>query len=471
MLYDNLTMQIKRRLLTKIARMLKDGTLMERIATIPIEECPRDAFSFRCCVHKDRYIMKHKIVSILGFEIEHEEIDLIHLSEFAKRALNGEIKTKKMLSVVHEACSACIQSQYNITNMCRGCAGRPCIVNCPRGAISSRGGKAHIDHEKCVQCGTCVKVCPYHAVVYNPVPCEDICPVHAITKGPDGTKHINPDICIHCGKCMQTCPYGAIMERSRLIDIFQALSDPAQKVVALPAPSLYGQFKATTGQVLAAVRAVGFDEVVEVARGAEETAAREAAELKENMAEGLSFMTSSCCPAYTTWVDKHAPELKPHVSTTRSPMIYAARHARALYPGAKIVFIGPCLAKRFEADQSDEVDCVMSFEELGALMAACGVEPRQCEAEPLEPAVTGYARGFAQAGGVRTAIVHGVGEEYTTTSLDGLNKRNQNALRAMLKEPVAQFVEVMSCDGGCLNGPCSLEPLAAARRQFKKALK
>lgn len=86
MLYDNLTMQIKRRLLTKIARMLKDGTLMERIATIPIEECPRDAFSFRCCVHKDRYIMKHKIVSILGFEIEHEEIDLIHLSEFAKRA-------------------------------------------------------------------------------------------------------------------------------------------------------------------------------------------------------------------------------------------------------------------------------------------------------------------------------------------------------------------------------------------------
>lgn len=471
MLYDNFTMQIKRRLLTKIAQMLKEGTLIEHIAYIPIEECPRDAFSFRCCVHKDRYIMKHKIVSILGFEIEHEEIDLIHLSEFAKRALIGETKTKKMLSVVHEACSACIQSQYAITNMCRGCAARPCIMNCPKGAISSLNGKAHIDHDKCVQCGTCLKVCPYHAVVYTPVPCEDICPVRAITKGEDGTKHINPDICIHCGKCMQTCPYGAIMERSRIVDIFQALTDPDQKVIAIPAPSLYGQFKAGTGQILSAIRALGFDEVVEVALGAEETAAREAEELKEKMAEGATFMTSSCCPAYTTWVDKHAPDLKPHVSTTRSPMIYAARHVRARHPDAKIVFIGPCLAKRFEADQSEEVDMVMSFEELGAFMIAYGVDPQQCEEQPLDTTVTGYARGFAQAGGVRTAIVHGVGEEYTTTSLDGLNKRNQNALRGMLKEPVAQFVEVMSCDGGCLNGPCALEPLTAARRQFKKALK
>ncbi len=471
MLYDNFTMQTKRRLLIKIAQMLKEGTLVSQVASIPIEECPRDAFSFRCCVHKDRYIMKHKIASILGFEIESEEIDLIHLSEFATRALARQGINKKPYSVIHEACSACTKSQYAVTNMCRGCAARPCIMNCPKGAISSLDGKAHIDPDKCAQCGMCLKACPYHAIVFTPVPCADICPVHAISQKEDGTRFIDLEKCIHCGRCMQVCPFGAIMERSHIVDIALALNDPGLKVVAIPAPSICGQFKATTGQILSAIRQIGFDEVLEVALGAEETARHEAVELKEKMEEGQAFMTSSCCPAYTEWVHKHAPELEPYVSETRSPMIYAARIAREKFPDAVVVFIGPCLAKRFEAEQSGEVDYVMSFEELGAFMVAGGVDPQRCEAENLDETITSYGRGFAQAGGVRAAVDNGVQNAYDTASFDGLDRKTQAQLRAMVKAPTARFVEVMSCEGGCINGPCSLEPLSSARRQLKKALK
>lgn len=110
---------------------------------------------------------------------------------------------------------------------------------------------------------------------------------------------------------MQACPYGAIMERSKIIDIHKSISNPKKKIVAIPAPAIYGQFNATPGQVLAAIKQIGFDDVIEVALGAEITAANEAKELEEKMQEGQAFMTTSCCPAYTGWVDKHAPMRNP----------------------------------------------------------------------------------------------------------------------------------------------------------------
>lgn len=188
------------------------------------------------------------------------------------------------------------------------------------------------------------------------------------------------------------------------------------------------------------------------------------------MHEGQAFMTTSCCPAYTGWVEKHAPMLKPFVSETRSPMVYAARYAKEKYPDAEVVFIGPCLAKRHEADSVPEVDYVMSFEELGAFMTAYDIDVANCSEKELSADVTKYGRGFAQAGGVQAAVVHAIGDKYTNEHIEGLDKKNQALLKTLPKKPVAQFVEVMACDGGCINGPCSLAPLTLAKRQIKKVI-
>lgn len=471
MLYDNYAMLTKRELLIRLVKLLKENNLVEGVKYVPVEMRPRDKKNISCCVHKDRYILRHKIISILGFDVDNEEdIDLISLSDYAQRSLDNKNTKENILSVVHEACSACMQSQYFITNMCRGCEARPCMMNCPKGAISFKGGKAQISQEDCVSCGLCQQVCPYHAIIYTPVPCEEACPVKAISKQPDGTEHIDKDKCIYCGKCMQACPYGAIMERSKIIDVHKSLTNPDKKITAIVAPAIYGQFNASPAAILAAIKKIGFDDVIEVALGAEDTSRNESEELKERIAEGQPFMTSSCCPAYVGWVDKHAPVLKPFVSDTRSPMVYAARRVKAADPDMEVVFIGPCLAKRYEGDHVPEVDYVMSFEELGAFLIAYDIDVVEDDKVELDPEVTTFSRGYAMAGGVRSAIAHAVGDQYTTINIEGLDKKNAALLKAMPKKPAAQFIEVMACEGGCVNGPCSLAPLTLAKRQMKKAL-
>lgn len=472
MLYDNYAMLTKRELLIRLVKLLKENNLVEGVRYVPAEMRPLGQKNVSCCVHKDRYILRHKIISILGFDLPSDvDVDLVPLSYYAQKSLENKNTKENILSVVHEACNACMQSQYFITNMCRGCEARPCMMNCPKGAISFKGGKAQISQEDCVACGLCQQVCPYHAIIYTPVPCEEACPVKAISKQPDGREFIDKDKCIYCGKCMQACPYGAIMERSKIIDVHKCISSPDKKITAIVAPAIYGQFDASPAQILAAIKKIGFDDVIEVALGAEDTSRNESAELEERMAEGQPFMTTSCCPAYTGWVDKHAPMLKPFVSETRSPMVYAARRVKAADPDMEVVFIGPCLAKRHEGDSVPEVDYVMSFEELGAFMIAYGIEVKKDgEGAELNPEVTKYGRGYAMAGGVRNAIVAAVGDKYTTINIEGLDKKNAAMLKAMAKKPVAQFVEVMACEGGCVNGPCSLAPLTLAKRQIKKAL-
>lgn len=213
MLYDNYAMLTKRELLIRLVTLLKENNLVDGVRYIPVEMRPRDKKN-SCCVHKDRYIIRHKIISILGFDIRNEEdIDLVPLSHYAQKSLDNKNMKEDILSVVHEACNACMQSQYFITNMCRGCEARPCMMNCPKSAISFKGGKATISQEDCVSCGLCQQVCPYHAIIYTPVPCEEACPVKAISKQPDGTEHIDKEKCIYCVKSSSSVQYP---ERSHL---------------------------------------------------------------------------------------------------------------------------------------------------------------------------------------------------------------------------------------------------------------
>ena len=128
-------------------------------------------------------------------------------------------------------------------SLCRGCVARSCYMNCPKDAIRfKKNGQAMIDHDTCVSCGICHKSCPYHAIVYIPVPCEESCPVKAISKDEHGVEHIDESKCIYCGKCMNACPFGAIFEISQTFDVLQHIKK-GEKLVAIIAPSILGQFK------------------------------------------------------------------------------------------------------------------------------------------------------------------------------------------------------------------------------------
>ncbi|MEG2036157.1 MAG: [Fe-Fe] hydrogenase large subunit C-terminal domain-containing protein, partial [Mucinivorans sp.] len=401
-----------------------------------------------------------------------ETDEMTSLAEYSDRAFAREKIEKEPLSVMHEACSACVRVNYVVTNMCRGCVARPCAMNCNKGAISFSGGQAHIDPHKCVNCGLCQNNCPFHAIVYVPVPCEESCPVGAITKDDTGKEHIDPDKCIYCGRCISSCPFGAVIERSHLVDIFKAFASP-KKVIAIVAPAIAGQFKSSLQGILAAVAKVGFDQVVEVAKGADVTTANEAEEFIHKMAQGERFMTTSCCPSYYMLAARHLTELKPYVSHTRSPMYYTAEIVRRDNPEAVIVFVGPCLAKRYEGFVDPNVDYVLSFEELGTMFVAMGVDAFAPTKLELDGTIDPSSRGYATTSGVMGAVAKKVGDraEIKPIVIDGLNKQTIRELRGYAKACAGNMIEVMACEGGCVGGCNVIASAKVAARQVQSISK
>ena len=282
-------MIVRHKLLADLVRLWKNDQLVEKIDRLPIELSPRKSKPLgRCCVHKERAVWRYKMFPLMGLDMTDEHDEVTPLSKYAQQALSRpEPDKENIMCVIDEACSSCIQINYEITNLCRGCVARSCYMNCPKDAIRfKKNGQAMIDHETCISCGICHKSCPYHAIVYIPVPCEESCPVKAISKDEHGIEHIDESKCIYCGKCMNACPFGAIFEISQVFDILQRLRNKEQ-MVAIVAPSILAQFSAPKEKVYGAIKSLGFEEVVEVAQGAMETTRHEAEELIEKLKEGL----------------------------------------------------------------------------------------------------------------------------------------------------------------------------------------
>lgn len=473
MTYTNNAMLIRRELITRLGKLLDQGTLLEEIDRIPLAMRPRKTSSSRCCIYKDRAVLKYKIMALMGYDIQDEVDELTPLSEYAKKAFETDNSSASTLTVVDEACSACVKVNYEVTNMCRGCVGRPCVLNCPKESISFNDGKAQIDHSTCINCGKCQKACPYHAIIYQPIPCEEACPVGAIFKDENGVEHINNDKCINCGKCLIACPFGAIVEKSHVLQIHKAIKSD-KKVIALPAPSIIGQFKMEYSKILGAIKAYGFDEVFEVAKGANDTTNNEAQELVEHLKEGHPFLTTSCCPAYTQTVDKHIPELKPNVSTTPSPMAYAAKRVKELYPDSVVVFIGPCIAKRSEAFYNEHVDFNLSFEELGALLIAKGIYVSKTEGIDPDNGIESHGHGFGAVGGVTNSVLTKLPEGFDLKNIviDGIDKAAIRQLKMFAKGKAnGNFIEVMSCEGGCVAGPNVISNSKLAAKQLNDYVK
>ena len=469
-------MIVRQALLTKLIKLWNKNQLVESIDRIPIELSPRNAKPVgRCCIYKERAITKYKSLPLLGFDMSDEQDELTPLSDYARRALERKRPKENIMCVVDEACSSCVRTNYQITNLCRGCVARSCAASCPKGAIEfdPETSQGRIHKSMCISCGKCYDNCPYHAIVHIPVPCEEACPVGAITKDDNGVEHIDETKCIYCGKCVNSCPFGAIFEISQVFDILRSIRR-GEKVVAMVAPAFLAQYSAPTEQVYGAIKAVGFSDIVEVAQGAMITTEREAKELAEKIEEGQPFMTTSCCPSYIEMAEKHVPYLKKYISDTRSPMYYTAQIAREKYPDAKLVFVGPCIAKRKEARRDDMVDYVLTFEELHAIFLGMKIEIEQQQSYTVEQSAIRAAHGFAQGGGVTTAVKEHIGEgfNYTTLQIANLTKKNVALLKAYAKtsKAPAQFIEVMACEGGCISGPSTHTSYDSGKKIFTTEL-
>ena len=456
---------LRRELMIRFVRAFKNDSLETDLDRLPVELRPKQSSSSRCCIYRDRAVIKYRLMALLGFSCEEETDEARTLQSYYKEAVERKADALPAetlpLSVCEAGCSECPSSKVVVTGNCRGCFSRPCMYNCPKGAISIVNQVSTIDYSKCVNCGKCTTVCPYHAIVKTTVPCEEACPTGAIHKDDDGHTIINIEKCISCGNCFAKCPFSAILERSQMLDVLSALKK-GDKVVAMVAPAVAAQTAGTIEQLFSAVGKLGFTDVLEVALGAEKTTEHEAHEFVERMNEGAKLMTTSCCPAYVELVKKFLPDFMKNVSETPSPMIYTAEIARKLYPGCKVVFVGPCVAKRVEANRKG-IDFVLSFEELFAMLAGYNIDVMSCAPAEFNTPAAETARNFARSNGVASAVAHELAKQNIDIKLDaktinGIDKKTVAMLKlyAAGKLP-ANFLEVMCCPGGCVNGPCSLK--------------
>ncbi|GHV88260.1 hypothetical protein AGMMS50267_06200 [Spirochaetia bacterium] len=470
--YNNNAVLVKRQLLISLIKLFLEDKLEEGIDRIPYQMTGGDDYEpVRCCVYHDREILKSRLIARLGFSIEGYKDDGGSLSGYVRKALERERITGPFITVLDDACNACVKTQFLVTNACQGCLARPCFMNCPKKAIAITQNHASIDNSKCVNCGICLQSCPYHAIIKIPVPCEESCPVGAIAKDEDGKERVDYQKCVFCGNCMRECPFGAMMDKSQIIDVLKA-KKAGKKLSALLAPAIAGQFRTSLEKLTGALKKAGFDEVYEVALGADITAQKEAQEFTERMEKGEPFMTTSCCPAYRELVKKHLPALAPRVSDTRTPMHYTAEIAAQDHPENLRVFIGPCLAKRKEGVDDSLIDLVLSAEEIGALFMAMNIDTTTVEesATAIGKAKK-YGRSFPWSGGVAEAVKGNLEDasNFRPVSVDGFTKEGLKTLKDWSEgNNTGNILEVMACTGGCIAGPMVIVNPKISLNQVKK---
>lgn len=451
------TKQLKREVLVRLIKAFLSDNFPENTRLIPYDMRPKySEVPFRCCVYKERGILRARTLAGLGFSIEEDDEKTL-LSEYAKKALERPKPDPNPLTVVESACHSCQDSRIYVTDLCQNCVARPCMNTCRFGAISNINGKSVIDSEKCKKCGLCMAACPYGAIVKTVVPCESACPVGAIAKDEYGFARLDKEKCISCGKCVTACPFGAVHSKSQTIDVLRRIKE-GKEVIALIAPALIGHLSCTPEQIQSALKKIGFAHIYEVAQGADVTATTEAKDFAERLENGAPFMTTSCCAAYNELVKKHLPEIKPYVSDAHTPLYYTAEIVKKEHPEAVTVFISPCFAKRREVLDNPNVNYLLNFEELNAIFIAMGIEMTSCEEQDFAYQSSKEAREFALTGGVAKSVQaawRGEKDAIKPVVINGLDRASIRDLKIYARNgncPLGNLIEVMSCPGGCIAG-------------------
>jgi len=437
--FDTKIQYLKYKVLREVATFAWEGTLLENIMNIPYIIVPGKVPTMRCCVYKERAILGERVKLVMG----------------------GNKDNPNVIEVIDIACDECSAVGYEVTDSCRGCLAHRCEDVCKMGAISwDNNHVAHIDKSKCVNCGMCAKVCPYSAIVDRKRPCQKACKIGAISFNEDGAACIDNSKCISCGACVYTCPFGAIQDKSYILDVIDLIKNSENnnkyKVYAIVAPAISSQFTyAKLGQVITGIKDLGFYTVVEAALGADMVAQAESKELAEK-----GFLTSSCCPAFVSYIKKNYPQLEPYVSHNLSPMAMISKYIKDNNEDAKIVFIGPCTAKKAEImldSVKPYVDSVITFEELQALFDSREIDITALEESALDNA-SYFGRIFARCGGLSDAVCQGLKEqgiedfELKALSCDGIEECKLALIKKSRNILDANFIEGMACVGGCIGG-------------------
>lgn len=438
--FDTKVQHLKYKVLREVARQAFNDKLLEKISDIPKTIVPGKEATMRCCIYKERAIVSERI----------------------KIAMGGEKTNPNVIEVIDIACDECPMDGYEVTDSCRGCIAHRCEEVCKRGAISfDSHQKAKIDKSKCVDCGQCAKVCPYSAIANRKRPCQNACKIKAISTSEETrAAHIDNNKCISCGACVYQCPFGAIMDKSFILDVIDLIkkseNNQKYKLYAVVAPSISSQFThAKLGQVISGIKELGFYHVIEAALGADMVAFAESQELVEK-----GFLTSSCCPAFVDYIHKQFPDMKDKISHNLSPMAAISKYIKEHTPEAKVVFIGPCTAKKMELQKYEVknfVDSVITFEELQALFDGKDIDISELNEDVLDNA-SYFGRIFARSGGLADAVTEALKEQglddfdFEPVACDGIEECRTALLKASKNVLNGNFIEGMACQGGCIGG-------------------
>ncbi len=437
--FDTKVQHLKYKVLREVARLAWNDTLLDHVLDIPKTIVPGNTPTMRCCVYKERAI----------------------LGERVKLAMGGDYENPNVIEVIDIACDECPMGGYEVTNACRGCLAHRCEDVCRFGAITfDENHVAHIDKTKCKECGSCAKVCPYTAIIGRRRPCENACKIKAISMNENKAAAIDNSKCIACGACVYQCPFGAISDKSYILDVIDIIkkseNNTKYKVFAVVAPAISSQFTyAKLGQVIRGLKELGFHTVIEAALGADMVADAESKELVEK-----GFLTSSCCPAFVSYIEKSFPALLPFVSHNLSPMATIAKYIKEHEAPCKVVFIGPCTAKKAEVKKDsvkEYVDTAMTFEELQALFDSKDLDITSLSEDILDNA-SYFGRIFARSGGLSDAVAEGLKEhgdtdfELKPCACDGIEACKIALLKKSKNMLDANFIEGMACIGGCIGG-------------------
>lgn len=454
---DENVIKIKHDVLYEVAKLAFADELEEKRDGIAQSLIPGPTPQFRCCIYKEREIIRQRV-------------------RLAEGKAPGMHDDGNIVQVISSACEDCPISSYVVTDNCQNCIGKACINACNFGAIEMGRHRSHIDASKCEECGKCAQACPYHAIAALKRPCKFSCPVDAISYDENGISVINEEKCIRCGLCIHRCPFGAIGSKTFIVDVIKAIKSE-HPVYALVAPATEGQFgeHITMNSWKKAMKAVGFTDLVEVGLGGDMTAAYEAEEWAEAYKNGKK-MTTSCCPAFVNMVKKHYPELIENVSTTISPMCAVSRMLKAKEPDAVTVFIGPCISKKSEVkDHAIEgnADYALTYSEIRAIMHARNVELEEDDNSYQESSI--YGKRFANSGGVTEAVLQSLKESddeiaATVNKCNGAAECKKALLLMKVGRLPEDFIEGMICEGGCVGGPSAFRPQASFKKNRETIL-